>query len=87
MIVITDSSDSVMTMMDDLGFYNSCRNKIIKKIINLSFRCTDTFSAAGIKHGRIGNQKSFRNIYLQTFHFFHFFSFHFMLMLIICLDR
>ena len=30
------SSDSVMTMMDDLGFDNNSRNQVIKKIINLS---------------------------------------------------
>ena len=34
------SSDSVMTMMDDLGFDNNSRNQVIKKIINLSVRCT-----------------------------------------------
>ena len=34
------SSNSVMTMMDDLGFDNNSRNQVIKKIITLSVRCT-----------------------------------------------
>ena len=34
------SSDSLMTMMDDLGFNNNSRNQVIKKIINLSVPCT-----------------------------------------------
>ena len=34
------SSDSVMTMMEDLGFVNNSRSRIIKKIINLSVQCT-----------------------------------------------
>ena len=38
--IFDSSSDSVMTMMDDLGFDNNSRYKITKKIINLSVRCT-----------------------------------------------
>ena len=37
--IFYSSSDSVMMMMDDLDFDNS-RNQVIKKIINLSVRCT-----------------------------------------------
>ena len=33
--IFDSSSDSVMTMMDDLGFDNNSRNQVIKKIINL----------------------------------------------------
>ena len=38
--IFDSSSDSVMTMMVDLRFDNNSRNQVIKKIINLSVRCT-----------------------------------------------
>ena len=38
--IFDSSSDSLLTMMDDLGFDNNSRNQVIKKIINLSVRCT-----------------------------------------------
>ena len=38
--IFDSSSDSVMTMMDDLGLDNNTGNQVIKKIIDLSVRCT-----------------------------------------------
>ena len=38
--IFESSSDSIVTMMDDLGFDKNRRSQIIKKIINISVRCT-----------------------------------------------
>ena len=38
--IFESSSDSIVTMMDDLGFDKNRRSQIIKKIINVSVRCT-----------------------------------------------
>ena len=38
--IFESSSDSMVTMMDDLGFDKNRRSQIIKKIINISVRCT-----------------------------------------------
>ena len=38
--IFESSSDSIMIMMDDLGFDKNRRSQIIKKIINVSVRCT-----------------------------------------------
>ena len=77
---------------------NNRRNQVIKKIINLLFDVHIAFSAAGVKHGRIRNFESFRNIYLQNFGspvifillflaffvlLFWLFSFYFLLIIII----
>ena len=85
---ISDSSaDSVMTMMDDLGFDNNSRNKITKKIFNLSVRCTYYIPAAEIKHGRIWNLRVLKKFTYKLSTSFTFSFFHFTLILIICLHR
>ena len=38
--IFESSSDSIVRMMDDLGFDKNRRSQIIKKIINISVRCT-----------------------------------------------
>ena len=38
--IFESSSDSIVRMMDDLGFDKNGRSQIIKKITNVSVRCT-----------------------------------------------
>ena len=73
------SSDLIVRMMDELVFDRNSRSQIIKKIINVSVRCTYYIFCRRNKPWMNLELLSFRTIYLQTSYcicilasFFHF---------------
>ena len=79
--IFNSSSDSVMTMMDDLGFDNNTCNQIIKKSSTSLFDAPTSLSPAGIKSG------TSRVLEIFAYKTFHFFFISFYACCNYCLDR